>query len=403
MSTRTKVSRTDSRLPLGLVVLLSVAAGLAAGNLYWVQPLFALVGEEFGMSASDASYAFAIAQAAYALGVLLLVPLGDMMDRRKLVCALMAASAAALALSAFAPAFALLAASLALVGFTSLAGQLIVPLAGDLAGDAERGHVLGIVAGGIMCGILLSRTASGIVAGAFGWRAVFAVSAVANIVLAPVLLRRIPPLPKRSELAYPQLLTRVVLNVVRIPVMARILVLNGILFCAFNMFWTAVTLLLSAPPFNYSVFQIGLVSLAGLTGALASMAVGRFPDRGQGVAALGVALCTLFVARIVAIFAAESLAVLIVAAAFGALSLQAGGVINQAHLFELAPDMRSCLNTSFVVSNFVWGAAGSAMASFLWGVGQWLAVALAGCTLSTAALAVWLASRRSFGSIERKR
>ena len=378
----------------GLAALLSAAAGLAIGNLYWAQPLLAEIAADMGVTTADCGLLVTATQVGYAIGVFLVVPLGDVLDRKRMVPAIMAASVAALAACALAPGFAVLAAALALLGLTTVSGQVIVPLSGELAGPAERGRVVGIVSAGITGGILAARALSGLAAAAVGWRGVYVAAAVANLVMALVLYRKLPELPKREKVSYVKLIGSVFTAVVRIPAVPRVMAMSGLAFgMAFNLFWNGVTYLLSAEPFSMTPFQIGLVSLAGVTGAVCSIWVGRFQDAGRGIPATGAFLALCAVSLAFALPARAHVAAIVAVAAVYSFAIQGVGVLNQTRLLSFAPDMASRLNTAFVVNNFVCAATGSALSSALWGVWGWSGIALGGFIACSLATIAWLCSR----------
>ena len=377
----------------GLTLLFAIAGGAAVGNLYWAQPLLADIAVSLGVSTGAAGLLVTLTQAGYALGVFLLVPLGDSLDRRRLVPAVMVASAAALATSALATTFAVLLLSLALVGLTTVTGQLLTPLAGDLASDEQRGAVVGTVASGLLTGILLSRTISGLLADAFGWRAVYAVAAVVTLGLSVVLARALPAVATRPRLRYGALLRSVFQTVGRHRSAQVTLVLGSTAFCVFTLFWTGLTFLLSSPPYSYSVTQIGLVGLAGLSGALAARRAGMLHDRGWSVPGTGAALGLTLVSLGVAGLGRTSIILVLVAVVLLDMAVQAVNVLNQTRLFAIDAGARSRLNTAFVTSNFVGGAVGSMLAAVLWHQDGWSAVTLGGALLTVVALAVWWSQR----------
>lgn len=378
----------------GLTALLSVAAGLAIGNLYWAQPLLAEIAADFGMQTADGGLLVTATQVGYAVGVLLVVPLGDMLDRRRMVPGVMALSVAALLACGFAPEFAVLGMALALLGLTTVSGQVIVPLSGELAAPEERGRVVGIVGAGITGGILVARALSGLVAAAIGWRGVYVAAAVLNLAMAFALYRVLPEMPRRERMPYPELIAGVFKAVVRIPAMPRIMAISGLAFgVAFNLFWNGVTFLLSAEPFLMTPFQIGLVSLAGVTGAACSIFVGRFQDAGIGIPATGAFSAACAACMAAAIPAGVSVAGVIAVAAVYSFAIQGVSVLNQARLLSLSPAEGSRLNTAFVVNNFVCAALGSALSTALWGAWGWAGVAGGACAACLAALVVWAISR----------
>lgn len=378
----------------GRTLLFAVGGGAAVGNLYWAQPLLDEIAADLHASSSLAGLLVTVTQVGYALGILLVVPLGDVLDRRRLVPGVLVASAVALLLAAVAPSFGALLGALGLVGLTTVAGQLLTPLAGDLADPAARGRVVGTVASGMLTGILVSRTVSGLVAQVAGWRAIYVVAAVAALVLAVLLRRSIPHLDRRDRVPYPQLIGSVFRAVAHHRSVQVTLVLGASAFAVFTMFWTALTFLLSAPPFGYSPAAIGLVGLAGLTGAVAAQRVGRLHDRGLSVPVTGAALALGLLSLVVAGLGARSIVVVLVAVVLLDVGVQAANVLNQTRLFAIDPAARSRLNTAFVTGNFIGGAVGSALASVLWGLGGWTAVTIGGAVLFGFALTVWAIHRR---------
>ncbi|MFG1677399.1 MFS transporter [Micromonospora sp. NPDC049282] len=390
---------TARRAPPGemsrrLTFLLAVAAGAAIGNLYWTQPLLGLIAGDLRTATATAGWLVTATQVGYAVGVLLLVPLGDVLDRRRFVPLMLSASAAVLLMCALATSIGVLLLALGLLGVTTISGQVLTPLAGDLAGAADRGRVVGVVGSGTLTGILASRTISGLVADAAGWRAIFAVAAVVAVLLAIVLRRAIPPLAPRTRMPYPRLVASVFAVVLRERAARWTLVLAGTGFAAFSLFWTALTFLLSSPPFGYPAPVIGLFGLAGLAGVLSGLRGGRLHDRGWSLPATGAAWSLALGAFVVAAFAGRSLALVLVAVVMIDVALQTQALLNRARLFALSDEARSRLNTALATSNFIGAAVGSAAATMLWSVGGWTAITSTGAALCGVALAAWALGRR---------
>ncbi|CAN5334467.1 MFS transporter [soil metagenome] len=376
-----------------LALLFAVAGGAAVGNLYWAQPLLDFIADSLGVSTGIAGLLVTVTQVGYAIGVFLIVPLGDVLNRRRLIPIMMVCAAIALAAAAVAPAFSVLLIALAFVGLTTVAGQLLTPLAGELARPEERGRVVGTVVSGLLIGILLSRTLSGLVASAFGWRAIYVVAAVVSVVIAALLWRFIPTLEPRARVRYPTLILSVFTTVRANRSVPPTLLMAASAFGVFTMFWTALTFLLSAPPFSYSVTQIGLVGLVGLAGALIAQRAGRFHDRGLSVAATGAALGLLLLSLVVAGLGGSSIIAILVATILLDIGAQGSGVLNQTRLLAVDPAARSRLNTAFVTSNFIGGSLGSAVASILWQAGGWSAVMIGGAVVIGFAGTVWVTRR----------
>ena len=316
----------------GLTLLFAVAGGVAVGNLYWAQPLLDFIARDLHAPAASAGWLVTATQIGYATGIVLIVPLGDVLARRRLIPVMMVCSAAALVACALAPSFGALLLAITVLGLTTVAGQILTPLAGDLADDTHRGRVVGTVVSGLLTGILVSRTISGLVAGAAGWRTIFAAAAVADVLLAILLYRAIPPLPPKTRMAYPALIASVGAVVRRERTVRWTLVLGATAFGAFTMFWTALTFLLSAPPFSYSVSVIGLFGLAGLAGAITAQRAGRLHDRGWSLPATGAAYSLAIVAFVVAGFAGRSVAGIIVAIVLLDIAVQGANILNQSRI-----------------------------------------------------------------------
>ena len=376
-----------------LAVLFAIAGGIAVGNLYWTQPLLEVIGRDFGVSESGAGLIVTSTQVGYALGVLLLVPLGDVLRRSRLIPVMMALAAVALLGAGLAPGYGVLLAMSAAIGITTVSGQLLTPLTGDLAEDDNRGRMVGIVASGILIGILASRTISGLVAGVAGWRAIFFFASALTAVVAVVLWRRLPEVPAKTTVAYPALIASVFVVVARHRQVRWTLVLGACGFASFTMFWTVLTFQLSAAPLSLDVTQIGLVSLIGLVGALAAQQAGRLADRGLSVPATGIAWVGALAAWVIAGVSGTWLIGILLAVVLLDVSVQGQNLLNQVRLFEVAPEARSRVNTAFVFCNFVGGALGSGIGSALYSSGGWGLVCVVGAAVAAFALAVWAVGR----------
>lgn len=394
MSRRTGPLAPGSPMTRGRTFLFALAGGAAVGNLYWAQPLLDLIADDLGASTASAGWLVTVTQLGYALGILLIVPLGDVSNRRRLVPTMLVLSALALLACAAAPSIGLLLLAISVLGVMTVSGQILIPLAGDLADDAHRGHVVGTVVSGVLIGILVSRTLAGLIAGVAGWRAVYVMAAVVMLALAVLLARVIPSLTPKTTLRYPALIASVFTVIARQRTLRWTLVLGSTGFAAFTMFWTALTFHLSTPPFSYPVQVIGLFGLIGLAGAVAAQRSGQLHDRGWSSPATGTAWALVLVAFVLAGAAGDSVVALIVAIIVLDVSMQAAGILNQARIFALSAEARSRINTAYVVGNFLGGALGSALATLLWARGQWTAVTVAGAVLAGFALLVWAAGRK---------
>ena len=385
-----------------LAGLFAICSGLAIGNLYWAQPLLVQITNGFGLSAASGGLLVTATQIGYALGILFLVPLGDFVRRKRLISIVMTLSVIALIACALSPSFIILSLSLFSMGIVTVSGQIILPLAGDLSKEEERGHIVGIVSSGITAGILFSRFVSGIIAGFWGWRSVYIIAAVLNLIMALVIIYALPEIPRKNKLeSYKGLIFSVFTTFKRHKTLVRILLHSGLIFgLVFNIFWTSLTFLLSAEPFNYNTFQIGLVSLAGLVAAVAGIGIGKLQDKGLSVPALGVFIILSLVTMIGGFLFSDSILAIVLIAAVFSIAVQGISVLSQARLFALSNEERSRLNTVFVVNNFLFGAVGSALASFLWAQGGWSYVMIGAILISLMALIVWISSRNPFYEVD---
>lgn len=385
---------TTSDMTRTRTIIFAVTGGLAVGNLYWAQPLIEEIARSLHVPSAVAASLVTVTQIGYAIGIFLIVPLGDVLNRRKMIPLILGLSALALVGAAVAPTFSLLLAALGGVGLTTVSAQLLVPLASDLAAPDQRGRVLGTIASGALIGVLLSRTISGAVAEFIGWRAIYVFAAILAVALAVVLSFLIPRLEKRPAVNYFRLLGSVFTTVAQHRAAGPTILISAAGFCVFSLFWTSLTYLLSAPPFSFTVGQIGLFGLAGLVGAVAARRAGMLHDRGWSVPASGVALGLLAVSFVGAWLAQSSVIALILVVIVLDLAAQANLVLSQIRLLSLPGQNRSRLNTAIVVSNFIGGAIGSAVAGPLWSAGGWTAISGTALVIIIVALIIWVSTRR---------
>ena len=381
-----------------LAILFAVCCGLAIGNLYWAQPLLVQIMDGFGLPAANGGLLVTATQIGYAMGILFILPLGDFVRRKRMIALVMVLSVLALVSCAISPSFIILSLSLFSMGIVTISGQIILPLAGDLSREDERGHIVGIVSSGITTGILFSRFASGIIAGFWGWRSVYVIAAALNLVMVLVMIYVLPEIPAKNKFkSYGKLLASVFTTFKNHRSLPNILLHSGLIFgLIFNIFWTSLTFLLSADPFNYNTFQIGLVSLAGLAAAVFGVGIGKLQDKGLSIPALGAFIVVCLVSMVCGFAFSDSIVAIVIVAAVLSVAVQGVSVLTQTRLFNLSQGERSRLNTVFVVNNFIFGAVGSALASLLWSLGGWSYVMIAASVVSVAAFIVWLFSRSKF-------
>jgi predicted MFS family arabinose efflux permease len=371
-----------------LVFLLAVTCGAAVANLYYVQPLLNVVGDAFGVSDSRAGLLVTCAQIGYLLGLALLVPLGDLLERRRLITVLLIGAAASGAACAAAPSIVVLGAALVAVGAMSVVAMIVVPLAATLAGPEHRGQVVGTVMSGLLIGILLSRTLSGLVAALGGWRLVFALAAVGMLALALALRRGLSPVAPTEELRYPELLRSVFSLVKSEPVLRRRMALGALSMGGFSALWTSIAFLLAKPPYEYGEGVIGLFGLAGLAGALVAPLAGRLADRGHDRSSLVVLLVATLSSWGLLALGASSLPALIAGIVVFDAGVQGSHINNQDAIYRLQPEARSRLTTAYMVAFFAGGVLGSVLSATLYAAAGWDAVCMLGAGFALIALVV---------------
>jgi predicted MFS family arabinose efflux permease len=385
---------TSSRgLSRRLVMVMAVATGLSAANLYYAQPLLAVIRRDLHVSAGTAGLVVTATQVGYAAGLVLLLPLGDKMQRRRLVVVMSTLSALALAWTALAgSAGSLLPAALA-VGALSVVAQILVPFAASLAPPEERGRVVGTVMSGLLMGILLARTAAGLIAAGGAWRTVYWAAAAAMLVQAGVLRRVLPPSGAATGLGYAALLGSLGSLVRAEPVLRLRAAYGGFAFGSFSVLWTSLAFLLAGPPYRFSTPVIGLFGLAGAGGALTATGAGRLADRGGKARTTFVAALLITGSWLPTWLGHRSLAALLVGIVVLDVGVQGLHVTNQSEIYRIRPEATSRMNSVYMTSFFTGGAAGSALSAYLYGIAGWTGVSLAGAGFGVAALLLSAAAR----------
>jgi predicted MFS family arabinose efflux permease len=373
-----------------LVLLLAITAGLSVASNYYAQPLLATIANSLKVSRRTTSLLVTASQIGYALGLAAVVPLGDLLERRRLITRLLSVSAIGLIAAALSPNLAVLAAASLVVGVTSVVAQIAVPFAASLAAEHQRGLVVGTVMSGLLIGMLLARTFAGFVADFLGWRAIYVFAALLLSILIFVLRRELPEFREKDVSSYAQLM-RTVWRLMREERVLRLRSLYGAcIFAAFSAFWTTAAFLLSGRPYQYSARIIGLFGLVAVSGVIASPIAGRLADRGwarfQTAAFL---LCTL-VSWLPIALGARHLAWLV----FGIILLDFGvhgaQITNQSEIYGLNPGARSRLTTAYMTTYFIGGAIGSQTGSIMYERFGWNGVCCAGAAFVAIALIAML-------------
>lgn len=387
----------DGGLSRGMVLLLACTTGASVANMYYAQPLLHTLGRAFAVGAGTTGLLVTVSQAGFVLGLVFLVPLGDLMERRRLIVSGMIALALGQAAAAAAPGLAVFAAATLFVGVASFVAQVIVPMSSHLAAEHERGQVVGTVMSGLLIGILVSRTLSGIVAELFGWRIVFATAAVVMVALALLLHRALPRVAPTSDLPYGTALRSVLKLVSDEPLLRQRMLLGACAFGAFSILWTSLAFLLSgvhSSHYHYGNAVIGLFGLAGVAGASAAQVVGRMADRERGRLATTITLLSLLASWLLLALGARSVVVLILGIMVLDLGVQGAHIGNQSAIYRLDPDARSRITTAYMSAYFLGGIVCSAFTGALYAADGWGAVCALGAGVSLLALLAWAATAR---------
>ncbi len=373
-----------------LTLVFAVTCGGVVANLYYSQPLLASIAADFQVPAAKAGLLVTVTQIGYACGLAFLVPLGDALSRRRLTLCLCTLTAVALLAAAWSPSYHLFGIALVIVGLSSCAVQVLVPFAASLAPDATRGRVVGTVMSGLLLGILLARTVSGLIAEFAGWRAVYVFAFCAMAVLIVLLGKLLPRDPHRPHTPYLQLLRSTGRMALEDPVLRERSLYGALAFAAFSVLWTGLTFVLSAPPYHFSESRIGLFGLAGAAGAFAASGAGRLADSGRTRFATG-----LFGASIAASYGliwlgGHSLAAMIAGVVLLDIGVQGLHITNQGVIYRGNADSRSRVTTVYLTSYFIGGALGSTLASASYAWGGWPAVSACGAAIGGLILLRWL-------------
>ncbi len=380
-----------------LTLLTAVAGGVVVANLYYAQPLIALIGPAVGLGSASASLIVTVTQVGYTVGLVLLVPLGDIVENRRLIAATLASAVLGLGLMAVGHSPALFLGAALIVGVGSVTAQMLIALTAHLAPEAKRGQVVGNVMSGLLAGILLSRPAASMTAALFGWRAVFTAAAIGSTVLIALLARLLPQRRPAYGPNYRQLITSLPILLARSPVLQRRGAYQATLFAAFSLFWTVAPLELAR--LGYTQRGIAVFALAGAAGALAAPVAGRLADRGWGRAMTGLSLFMAAFSFLVAkADGALAVAALVAAAILLDFAVQSCLVIGQRAIYTLPAHLRSRLTGLFIAMFFLGGAIGSAFASPVYEWGGWPFVTWIGFTLPLLALLAFAGEFRRPGS-----
>lgn len=391
MTAHTSSSAVDSHgeqtISTSMTILLAAACGLIVANLYYAQPLIGLIAADVGLQQSSASMIVALTQIGYCAGLLLLVPLGDLIENRRLISWTLGSVVLALTLATAAPTASMFLTASLLIGLSAVAVQMLVPLAAHMAPGAIRGRVVGNVMSGLLLGIMLSRPISSLLAHSFGWRAVFGTSAVAMIALLLVLRHLLPKRHPVADHSYRELIGSLWALLRDTPILRRRAAYHAALFASFTLFWTIVPQVLSGTQFGFSQRGIAWFALSGVAGVLSAPIAGRMADRGWSRLGTGLSLALVAIGFLIAHFGASGSVLLLMAGGVLLdLGVQSNLVLGQRAIYSLGTHTRSRLNGLYMAIFFAGGAFGSSISSTVFIHGGWEMVSWVGIAFPIAAL-----------------
>lgn len=372
-----------------LIVLMSVATGLAVASNYYAQPLLDTIANAFSLSVNQAGFIVTTAQLGYAAGLLLLVPLGDMFERRGLIVFMTLLAAGGMLITATSQSLWMMILGTALTGLFSVVAQILVPFAATLAAPEKRGKVVGTIMSGLLLGILLARTVAGLLASLGGWRTVYWVASVLMALMAIALWRGLPQVKQDSHLNYPQLLGSIFSLFIKNSLLRTRALLGCLTFANFSILWTSMAFLLASPPFNYSEGVIGLFGLAGAAGALGARPAGGLVDKGKGHHTTTIGLLLLLISWVAIAFGQFSAIALIIGILVLDLTVQGVHITNQSLIYRMMPEARNRLTAGYMTSYFIGGAAGSLISASAYQHAGWNGVCIAGASVALLNLVVW--------------
>ncbi|MDM1396004.1 MFS transporter [Myroides odoratimimus] len=376
------------------VLFMAAITGLIVANLYYCQPLIPLISEEFGVSEASAGTLTYLTQAGYAVGMFLMIPLGDMLERKKQIIITTIFATITLALTAVVQNFFLLQIISFVLGATSIVPQLVLPLAASLSSEEQRGKVIGTVVSGLLIGILFSRTLSGFVGVWLGWRGMFWIATIVSVVIVIMIQIRLPYNKPSFNGKVIDLYKSLFVLIREQPILRESTGITALAFAQFGAFWTTMVLLLHNQPFGYDSAVIGAFGLIGACGAFAAPLVGKVGGAGGARKLILYGIFMTFLSFVIFYFSSTSVIGLIIGIVLIDLGLQTIHVSNQTRIYSLLPEARNRLNTVYMSFSFLGTAFGSAFGLYLWKFFGWSGVCIGGMCLALLSLVVYLAANK---------
>jgi predicted MFS family arabinose efflux permease len=376
-----------------LVLIMAAAGGIVVANLYYAQPLLSEIARTFKVSEGSIGIVAMLTQLGYATGMFFILPLGDIKERRKLIVLMLYLASGALLLMSVSGNITLLLFAAFTVGFTSVVPQLIVPLSAQLAPPRDRGKIIGTVMSGLLIGILLSRTFSGIIGQAFGWRVVYIIGTVLMLLLATMLKVTLPITPPTSDIKYTKLL-KSLWGILRTETVLKEASINGaMMFATFSAFWTSLIFLMESPVYKLGAEAAGLFGLVGVGGALTAPLIGRIADKKSPRYTVGIAIIISTLSYICFWTLGFKIWGLIIGVILLDLGTQSGLISNQARTQALSAEKRNRINTIFMVSYFMGGSLGSILGAYFWAHFGWSGVCAVGLLFQMVAIVAHVVRR----------
>ena len=383
-------SKQAQGLSAWLVFLMAFAIGITVASNYYAQPLLHSITDDLHIAVKHAGFIIMAAQFSYAIGLLFITPLGDKMERKRLILILMILSTCGLLISATSKSLWMLMLGTAMTGLFSTVAQVLIPFAATLSSPEHRGKIVGTLMSGMLLGILLGRAFAGLVSSMTDWHYVYWIAASIMTIVTLLLYLSLPSYRNTININYFQLLFSIGSLYQQEPVLRIRSLLAIISFALFSLLWTPLAFVLSNTPYHYSDFIIGLFGLAGAAGALGSPIVGRLSDKGKGFLATTIGLILLLASWLPLSLAEYSLLALILGVILLDFAVQVTHVSNMNAIYQIRPEARSRMNTGYMVSYFIGGMLGSIASTYLYSNYGWLAIIISGTVLGSLGLLCWL-------------
>ncbi|ABR32922.1 MFS transporter [Clostridium beijerinckii] len=397
LKTNSSIDNTNTRpiLTKLLILVMSIACGLTVANLYYIQPLLGDIAKTFHVDQLSIGFAAMLTQIGYAIGMIFILPLGDIKEKRNLIVIMLLFSVISLMSMFFSSNIYILTISSFAVGFTSIIPQLIIPLAAQLSNPQQRGQTIGTIMSGLLIGILLSRTVSGILGSYLGWRIVYLIAAIMMFTLMLILRKLIPLCNPISDIKYSELLKSMIHLIKTEPILRESSLNGALMFSAFSAFWTTLIFLLESSHYNMGAEAAGLLGLVGVSGALAAPLVGKVADKRGSRFAIGICIVVVIVSYLLFFLFGFKILGLVLGVILLDLGVQSCNVSNQARVHSLNEETRNRLNTIYMVSFFLGGAFGSFLGSYSYSHFGWYGVCTFGIITQILALIIHKISKKA--------